>query len=224
MAIEDAPELERALQDAGIPVASRPPVPLPTTSAGRVGLLWAGLAARGASAEDVAWLLKQRLLPALRVERRLDPLPLLRRAGVRDKALGASVTTPPTRSASAPSPDGVARRATCATRTLPRRLLQAATALLTLAERIPHRGRLANLLEAWRGGLDAAGFWTALEQEPLETDPRARSATAREAAAVEVWRAFVRDVRAGWKAAKTPGPEMDRASFARWLADAARRS
>ena len=70
------------------------------------------------------------------------------------------------------------------------RLLQAATALLTLTERIPHRGRLADLLEAWRGGLDAAGFWTALEQEPLETDPRARSATAREAAAVEVWRAL----------------------------------
>src|SRR5262249_15627343 len=99
--------------------------------------------------------------------------------------------------------------------------LQTAASLLTRAESTPRRGRLAGLLEAWRAGLDAAGFWTALEHEPLETDPRARRATAREAAAVEAWRAFVRDARAGWKAARSSGPEMDRAAFARWLADAA---
>ena len=221
MAADDAPELERALQEAGIPVARRPPVPLPTTSAGRVGLLWAGLAARGASAEDVAWLLKQRLLPALRVERRLDPLPLLRRAGVRDKALGAqgddsAYQVRLSAFAGRRREAGDLRDADAA-----EGLLRAATALLALAERIPRRGRLADLLEAWRGGLDAAGFWTALEQEPFETDSRARFNTAREASAVEVWRAFVRDVRAGWKAAKTPGPEMDCAAFARWLVDAA---
>src|SRR5262249_61869047 len=99
--------------------------------------------------------------------------------------------------------------------------LQTAASLLTRAESTPRRGRLAGLLEAWRAGLDAAGFWTALEHEPLETDPRARRATAREAAAVEAWRAFVRDARAGWKAARSPGPEMDRVAFGRWLADAA---
>ena len=221
IAAEDAGELERALDDAGVPIARRAPVPLGTTSAGRVGLLWAGLATRGASAEDVAWLLKQRLLPALRLEHRLDPLPLLRRAGVRDGALGAEagnsayqvrLATFAGRSREA----GDLRDADAADR-----LLRSASALLDLAERIPRRGRLAELLEAWRAGLDDAGFWTALEEEPLETDPRARNATAREAAAVEVWRAFVRDARAGWKAARTSGPEMDRASFARWLADAA---
>ena len=58
------------------------------------------------------------------------------------------------------------------------RLLQAATALLALTERIPHRGRLADLLEAWRGGLDAAGFWNALEQEPLEALARDRQLAA----------------------------------------------
>jgi len=220
---EDAAEVERALEDAGVPVARRPPVPLAVTAAGRVGLLWAGLAARGAPGEDLAWLLRQRLLPALRLEPRLDPLALLRRAGVRDGALGSEggssayqvrLTAFANRSREA----GAARDADAADR-----LLQAATALLSLAERIPRRGRLADLLEAWRAGLDAAGFWTALEQEPLETDPRARRATAREAAAVEVWRAFVRDTRAGWKAARSAGPEMDRAAFARWLADAAER-
>ena len=216
----DAPELERALEEAGVPIARRPPLPLTSTIAGRVGLLWAGLAARGASAEEVAWLLEQRLLPALRVERRLDPLPLLRRAGVRDGALGAEgadsayqvrLAAFAGRSREA----GDLRGADAADR-----LLQAATALIALAERIPRRGRLADLLEAWRSGLDAAGFWTSLEDEPLETDPLARRATAREAAAIEVWRAFVRDARAGWKAARTSGPEMDRASFSRWLAGA----
>src|SRR4030095_14633641 len=99
------------------------------------------------------------------------------------------------------------------------RRLGAVTGLLDLAERIPRGGRLPDLLEAWRAGLDAAGFWTALEEEELESDPRARRASAREAAAVEVWRAFVRDARAGWKASRSPGPEMDRAAFARWLID-----
>src|SRR5262245_59602923 len=220
---EDAAELERALEDAAIPVARRAPVPLATTAAGRVGLLWAGLAARGAPAEDLAWLLKQRLLPALRVERRLDPLPLLRRAGVRDGALGSETGSSAYQVrlaafAGRSREAGAARDADEADR-----LLQAATTLLSLAERIPRRGRLADLLEAWRAGLDAAGFWTALEHEPLETDPRARRAAAREAAAVEVWRAFVRDARAGWKAARSPGPEMDRVAFGRWLADAAGR-
>jgi RecB family exonuclease len=218
---EDAPELERALEDAAIPVARRAPIPLATTAAGRVGLLWAGLAARGAPAEDLAWLLRQRLLPGLRVERRLDPLSLLRRAGVRDSALGSDGASSGYQvrlaSFSARSREvGAQRDADEADR-----LLQAATPLLSLADRIPRRGRLANLLEAWRAGLDAAGFWTALEHEPFETDPRARRATAREAAAVEVWRAFVRDARAGWKAARSSGPEMDRAAFARWLGDAA---
>jgi len=218
---DDAPELERALEDAAIPVARRAPVALTATAAGRVGLLWAGLGARGAPAEDLAWLLRQRLLPALRVERRLDPLPLLRRAGVRDGALGAEKGSSAyqTRLASFAARSrevGAAHDADAADR-----LLEATTALLSLVERIPRRARLADHLEAWRAGLDAAGFWTALEREPFESDPRARRASAREAAAVEVWRAFVRDARAGWKAARSSGPEMDRAAFARWLADAA---
>jgi len=216
-----AAEIERALEDAGVPVRRRAPVPLGTTVAGRVGLLWAGLAARRAPAEDVAWLLRQRLLPRLRVDARLDPLPLLRRAGVRDSALGAEgksnayqvrLSGFSTRSREA----GDARDGDAADR-----LLGAVTGLLDLAERIPRRGRLGDLLEAWRAGLDAAGFWTALEEEELESDPRARRASAREAAAVEVWRAFVRDIRAGWKASRSPGQEMDRAAFARWLVDAA---
>jgi len=220
---EDAPELVRALEDAGFRVGRRPPVLLGGTAAGRVGLLWAGLAARGAPAEDVAWLLRQRLLPALRIDGRLDPLPLLCRAGVRDGTLGAeggasayqirlAAFTERSRAA------GSDRDADAAERLLP-----AVRTLLALAERLPRRGRLADLLEAWRAGLEAAGFWTALEQEPLESDPLARRATAREAAAVEVWRAFVRDLRAGWKAARTRGAEMDRAAFGRWLADAAAR-
>ena len=101
------------------------------------------------------------------------------------------------------------------------RLLRPPPTCSTVAERIPRRGRLADLLEAWRAGLDAAGFWTALEEEELRERPSGPPATAREAAAVEVWRAFVRDARAGWKAARSPGPEMDRAAFARWLIDAA---
>ena len=221
LAPEDSPELERALEEAGIPVGRRAPVALATTAAGRVGLLWAGLAARRAPAEDLAWLLRQRLLPALRVHGRLDPLSLLRRAGVRDGVLGAEggksayqvrLAGFATRSREA----GDVRDAEAAERLLP-----ATTALLAATERIPRRGRLAELLEAWRAGLDAAGFWTALENELLDTDPRARHAAAREAAAVEVWRAFVREARAGWKAARSAGPEVERAAFARWLADAA---
>ena len=221
LAPPQAAELERALDDAGVPVGRRTPVPLATTSAGRVGLLWAGLAARRAPAEDVAWLLRQRLLPRLRVEGRLDPLPLLRRAGVRDATLGAEGKSSAYQVrlgalASRNREVGDARAGDAAVR-----LLAATTGLLELAERIPRRGRLADLLEAWRAGLDAAGFWTALEEEPLEPDPGARRASAREAAAVEVWRAFVRDIRSGWKASRSAGPDMDRAAFARWLADAA---
>jgi len=223
LAPEDGRELERALEDAGFRVGRRAPVPLATTVAGRVGLLWAGLAGRGAPAEDVAWLLKQRLLPALRLDGRPDPLSLLRRAGVRDRTLGAEGAASgyqvrleafATRSRAA----GGDRDADAA-----ERLLRAASALLHLADRIPRRGRLAALLEAWRAGLEVGGFWTAIEHEPLESDPLARRATAREAAAVEVWRAFVRDTRAGWKAARTQGPELEGPAFARWLADAAAR-
>jgi len=217
----EAAELERALEDAGIPVGRRPPVQLGTTVAGRLGLLWAALSARGAPAEDVAWLLRQRLLPALRVDARLDPLALLRRAGVRDGALGAEGGA----NAYEVRLGAFVRRTRAAkderSAAAAERLLQAASALLAVADRIPRRGRLADLLEAWRAGLDVAGFWTALEHEPLESDSRARRATAREAAAIEVWRAFVRDTRAGWKAARSTGPEVDRAAFARWLADAA---
>ncbi|HVP62062.1 MAG TPA: PD-(D/E)XK nuclease family protein [Myxococcaceae bacterium] len=223
LAPEDAADLGRALEDAGFRAGRRAPVPLGTTVAGRVGLAWAGLVARGAPAEDVAWLLRQRLLPALRVDDRLDPLPLLRRAGVRDGALGSTdgasayeVRLAPFAARSRAAGD--LRDADSA-----ERLLRAASALLGLAGRLPGRGRLADLLEAWRAGLEAGGFWTALEREALECDPLARRAAAREAAAVEVWRAFVRDTRAGWKAARTQGPEMDRAAFARWLADAAAR-
>jgi RecB family exonuclease len=216
-----AAELERALEEAGVPVRRRAPVPLGTTVAGRVGLLWAGLAARRGPAEDVAWLLRQRLLPRVRVDPRLDPLPLLRRAGVRDAALGAEGRSNAYQIrlgafAARSREAGDAREGDGADR-----LLGAVTGLLDLAERVPRRGRLADLLEAWRSGLDAAGFWTALEEEELESDPRARRASAREAAAIEVWRAFVRDARAGWKASRSPGPEMDRAAFARWLVDAA---
>jgi RecB family exonuclease len=219
----EAAELVRALEDAGLPASRRPALSLGSTVAGRVGLIWAGLAARGAPVEDVAWLLRQRLLPALRLDGRLDPLPLLRRAGVRDRALGAEGGAGAyevrlaafARRSRAAGQDADAEAA--------ERLLAAASALLGAADRIPRRGRLADLVEAWRSGLESAGFWTALEREPLESDPRARRASAREAAAIEVWRAFVRDVRAGWKAARTHGPEMDRAGFARWLADAAGR-
>ncbi|HET6983756.1 MAG TPA: PD-(D/E)XK nuclease family protein, partial [Myxococcaceae bacterium] len=217
----DAADLERTLEDAGIPVGRRPPIPLGSTVAGRLGLLWAGLSARGAPAEDVAWLLRQRLLPALRVDARLDPLPLLRRAGVRDGKLGAeggaNAYEVRLRAFVRRSRAGKDERSADAAE----RLLHSTSALLGVADRIPHRGRLPDLLEAWRAGLEAAGFWTALEHEPLESDPRARRATAREAAAIEVWRAFVRDTRAGWKAARSSGPEIDRAAFARWLADAA---
>ncbi|HEY1417335.1 MAG TPA: PD-(D/E)XK nuclease family protein [Myxococcaceae bacterium] len=217
----EAAELERALEDARIPVGRRPPVPLGSTVSGRLGLLWAGLSARGAAAEDVAWLLRQRLLPALRVDARLDPLPLLRRAGVRDGALGAESGT----NAYEVRLGTFVRRSRAVrderSAAAAERLLHSASALLAVANRIPRRGRLPDLLEAWRAGLDAAGFWTSLEHEPLETDPRARRATACEAAAIEVWRAFVRDTRAGWKAARSTGPEMDRAAFTRWLADAA---
>src|SRR5262249_27330303 len=162
-------------------------------------------------------LLRQRLLPAVRVERRLDPLPLLRRAGVRDGALGSEGGSSGYQirlaSFAARSREvGATHDAGSADR-----LLQAATTLPSPAQRLPRRGRLADLLEAWRAGLEMAGFWTALDREPLESDARERRSTAREAAAVEVWRAFVRDARAGWKAAKSSGPEMDRAAFARWL-------
>ena len=217
----DASDLLRALDDAGLPCGRRPPLPLGSTVAGRLGLTWASLAARRAPAEDVAWLLRQRLLPELALDARVDPLPVLRHAGVRDGAMGAQDGA----SAYRTRLDAFAahRRAVGETREADaaEQLLAAASALLGAAERIPRRGRLSELLEGWRAGLDAAGFWTALEREPLEADPRARQATAREAAAVEVWRAFVRDVRAGWKSARTAGPEMDRAGFARWLADAA---
>ncbi len=218
---QDAPELLKALEDAGLPCGRRPPVPLGSTVAGRVGLVWAGLAARRAPAEDLAWLLRQRLLPGLRLDGRLDPLPLLRRAGVRDASLGAE--GPASAYQVRLSAFAARRRAAGEPRDAEsaERVLEATHALLGLAGRIPRRGRLSELLEAWRAGLEAGGFWTALEREPLEADPPARRATAREAAAVEAWRAFVRDTRAGWKAAGTRGPEMDRAGFARWLADAA---
>lgn len=221
IAPEDAPELVQAVEDAGLPCGQRAPVSLASTVAGRVGVLLAGLAARRAPVEEVAWLLGQRLLPRLRLDRRVDPLALLRRAGVRDAALGG---------------DGEAsgyevrlsayarrRRAVGDEREAERadRLRETVRRLLEVAARIPTRGRLPELLEAWRAGLEAAGFWTALEREPLEDDPRARRASAREAAAVELWRQLVRDSRAGWKAARTRGPEMDRAAFARWLLDAA---
>ena len=218
---EDAPELVRALEDAGLPCGRRPPIPLGSTVAGRVGFALAGLAARRAPVEDVAWLLRQRLLPGVRADGRMDPLPLLRRAGVRDAALGAEG------GASAYevrlTAYAVRRREVGDGREAERaeRLRESARRALGVAARIPSRGRLPELLEAWRAGLEAAGFWTALEREPLEEDARARRDSAREAAAIEVWRAFVRDSRAGWKAARTRGPEMDRAGFARWLLDAA---
>ena len=223
LAPEDALELVRTLEDAGFPIGRRAPVPLASTVAGRVGLLWAGLSARGAPAEDLAWLLRQRLLPAVGVDGRLDPLALLRRAGVRDGALGAEGGT----SAYQVRLGAFVRRSRAAGNergaVAAERLLRSASTILAVADRIPRRGRLPDLLEAWRAGLESAGFWTALENEPLESDLRARRATAREAAAIEVWRAFVRDARAGWKAARSTGPEMDRPAFARWLADAAGR-
>src|SRR5215472_12181371 len=221
LAPEDAGELVRALEDAGLPSGRRPPVPLAATAAGKVGLVWASLASRHARVEDVAWLLGQRLVPALRLDGRLDPLPLLRRAGVRDAVLGAegAMSAYRVRLAAfsarrrAVQDDRSARAAD--------QLLDASERLLALADRLPRRARLADLLEAWRAGLETGGFWTALEHEALATDGEARRSSAREAAAIEVWRAFVRDTRAGWKAARTQGPEMDRAAFARWLADAA---
>ena len=181
----------------------------------------AGLAARRAPVDEVAWLLRQRLLPGLRLDRRVDPLPLLRRAGVRDAALGAEGDANGYEVRL--SAYAGRRRALGDGREAERaeRLRDAVRRLLDVAVRLPVRGRLPDMLEAWRAGLDVVGFWTALEREPLEDDPKARRATAREAAAVEVWRELVRDSRAGWKAARARGPEVDRAGFARWLLDAA---
>ena len=218
---EEATELVQALCDAGLPCGRRPPAALGTTAAGRVGLLWAGLVTRRAPAEEVAWLLRQRLLPALRTRSRRDPLPLLRRAGLRDAALGAEARADAYRVRL--SAFAARRRAAgeVGEADAAERLLEEASALLRLAERIPERGRLPELLEAWRAGLESAGFWSALEREPLEPDARDRMAAAREAAAVETWRAFVRDVRSGWKAAGPPQAVVGRAELARWLADSA---
>ena len=75
----------RGCRAAGVP-PSRSGAPWPAGW----GFALAGLAARRAPVEDVAWLLRQRLLPGLSgSDGRVDPLPLLRRAGVRDAALGA---------------------------------------------------------------------------------------------------------------------------------------
>ncbi len=188
------------------PSASVPPFRSGRTSPAGWASLWAGLAARGASGRGRG-LAPQAAAPA-RVSGSsavVDPLPLLRRAGVRDAVLGAEGAASAyevrlTAYAGRRREVGDGREAERA-----ERLGEAVRRLLGVAARIPSRARLPEMLEAWRAGLDVAGFWTALEREPLEEDARARRASAREAAAVEVWRAFVRDIRAGWKAARMRG-------------------
>ena len=217
---DDAGELLAALVEAGLPVGRRPPIPLSRTLAGQVGLIWARLPSSHLPAELVAWLVGQRLLPRLHALAPAESAALLRRAGVRDAVLGAGEQG-----------DGYAvrlgalagrlgerdRRAAAAVE----RLRGAVSALQSAVGGAPAQAPLAVHLEAWRAGLEAVGFWTALEGEAFDAGAPSRLAAARESAAVETWRAFVRDVRAGWKGAGFRGAEVDRRGFARWLAGAA---
>ena len=167
----------------------------------------------------MAWLLGQRLLPRLHAAAPSEAAALFRRAGVRDAALGASAGADAygVRLAALAGRLGERDRRTAAA---VERVQTAVAALQTTLGRAPARAPLAVHLEAWRAGLEAAGFWTALETEAFDDGPPARLAAAREAEAVETWRTFVRDVRAGWKAAGHRGPDVDRRGFARWLAEA----
>jgi RecB family exonuclease len=217
---DDAGELLSALADAGLPLGRRPPAPLGRTLAGQVGLTWARLPSLQFPAQLVAWLLAQRLLPRLRALAPSEAAALLRRAGVRDAVLGAGEQGNgyAVRLAALAGRLGPSDRRTAAA---VEQLQTAVSALQAALGRAPARAPLAVHLEAWRAGLEAAGFWTALDAEPFDAGAGARQAAARESAAVETWRAFVRDVRAGWKAAGHRGAEVDRRGFARWLVDAA---
>jgi RecB family exonuclease len=217
---DDAGELLAALAEAGLPIGRRPDVPLARTLAGQVGLLWARLPSLHLPAELVAWLLGQRLLPRLHALAPAESAALLRRAGVRDAVLGAGVQGDgyAVRLGSLAGRLGERDRRTAAA---VEQLRAAVLALQSAVGKAPAQASLAVHLEAWRGGLEAAGFWTALDGEPFDTGAPSRLAAARESAAVETWRAFVRDIRAGWKAAGFRGAEVDRRGFARWLADAA---
>jgi ATP-dependent helicase/nuclease subunit B len=222
MTPDAAEELVRALDAAGLPVGRRPEVTLGQTVAGRVGLAWAELAGRRFPAEAVGWLARQRLVPRLRSLMPANAPGLLKQAGVRDAALGAGET----QDAYAVRLGALASRLQLSgeSRTAARaeRLIAGIAELRAKAAGVAGRAPLATHLEAWRAGLEAVGFWSVLDEAPFDLGMAARRATAREAAAVEVWRAFVRDVRAGWKAAGHGGASVDAAGFARWLADAAR--
>jgi RecB family exonuclease len=221
MTPDAAEELVRALDEAGLPVGRRPGVSLGQTVAGRVGLAWAELAARRFPAEAVGWLARQRLLPRLRSLMPADAAGLLRRAGLRDAVLGAGEG----QDAYAVRLGALVARLRFSgeSRTAARaeRLAAAVAELRTRAAGVAGRAPLATHLEAWRAGLESMGFWSALDEAPFDLGRAARRATAREAAALEIWRAFVRDVRAGWKAAGQGGASVDAAGFSRWLADAA---
>jgi ATP-dependent helicase/nuclease subunit B len=221
MAPDGADELVRALDEAGLPVGRRPGVTLGQTVAGRVGLAWAGLAARRFPAETVAWLGHQRLLPRLRSLMPANAAGLLRQAGLRDASLGAGEGQDAyaVRLAALVARLRLSEESRTAARA--ERLAAAVAELRGRAAGLAGRAPLATHLEAWRAGLEAMGFWSALDEAPFDLGRAARRAAAREAAALEVWRAFVRDVRAGWKTAGQGGASVDATGFSRWLADAA---
>ncbi len=210
-----------ALRAAGLAVGRCPRRTLGSTAAGRAGVLVARLEEAAFPREDVAWLLQSGLLPGLRPEAPRGAAALLERAGVRDEALGGSGG----QGAYRVRLEALAQRGGRADRRPEaQQLLEACEALFFLVRALPADATLSAHLEAWQRALAALGFWEAPAEAGLSVGAGAEAAAralGRAVQAREGWRALLREARGALSALGTPGPRLQRAGFAAFLAQAA---